>query len=205
VHQAQDGTCYAGFCLPVGPLTIGGACNDIDTGGISSSAQLCELDTICEGTCQPFCFLFPTPQNGDLAGDSCGLSGLACTGMYFETSNLVPGVGVCFPREDGGTCLVGPPVNELDSCGGAEDDLCACPLSCVSGLCVYECQPDGGCEDPNTSCTDGHCFPPPCFPDGGCASATGGCYLGACYQTCSAPYACYQTNLECDAQLGLCL
>ncbi len=206
VANQDEGTCYAGFCLPAGPLTIGEACNDIDTGGISSSSQLCEEGAICEGTCQPICFVYATPQDGLNGGDFCeGDPGWGCTGIYWQSANAVPGVGVCFPRGDGGTCLVGPPVNELDSCGGTDDDLCTCPLSCSSGLCLYTCQTNGDCPDPNTACTNGHCFPPPCFPDGGCASATGGCYLGSCYQTCDAPYACYQTNQMCDAQLGLCL
>jgi hypothetical protein len=212
----QDlGTCYAGFCLPAGPLTIGEACNDIDTGGVNSSLELCEEGTVCAsgansaaiaGTCQPICFVHSTSQDGEAGGDFCdGDPSWGCTGLSWESANFVPGVGVCFPREDGGSCLVGAPVNELDSCGGYGDDLCACPLSCVSSLCVYDCEPDGGCEDPNTACANGHCFPPPCFPDGGCASATDACYLGACYQTCDAPYECNYTNLACDAQLGLCL
>jgi len=207
----QDlGTCYAGFCLPAGPLTIGEACNDIDTGGVNSSLELCEEGTVCAsgansaaiaGTCQPICFVHSTSQDGEAGGDFCdGDPSWGCTGLSWESANFVPGV-----REDGGSCLVGAPVNELDSCGGYGDDLCACPLSCVSSLCVYDCEPDGGCEDPNTACANGHCFPPPCFPDGGCASATDACYLGACYQTCDAPYECNYTNLACDAQLGLCL
>jgi hypothetical protein len=216
VHQGYDGTCFNGACLPAGTLALGDACDDILYGAVNYASGICPEGTLCSsgtnseasevGTCQPICAVYPTPQDGESIGGACsgGSADWACSSLSWQNSLVTPGVGACYP-EDGGACLVGYTQNEFDSCDGYGKDLCGCPLSCVSGLCVYACGPGNGCADPDATCTNSYCFPATCFPDGGCPSSSSACYLGSCYQTCFQPYSCSYTNQMCDSQLRLCL